>query len=68
MNPSNWTIPKEIALNQTDNDSKRAGEGGFMPFGWTGVLEGAAVCFYGFVGFDIIATTGNYFVFLNHDS
>ncbi|XP_069017590.1 high affinity cationic amino acid transporter 1-like [Embiotoca jacksoni] len=67
-NLKNWSLNPEEILNATKNSNlnisdslpaeKTLGQGGFMPFGWTGVLSGAATCFYAFVGFDCIATTG----------
>lgn len=55
-NISNWFIPKsDIPFGVN------AGNGGFSPFGWTGVIAGAARCFYGFIGFDSIATTGSFY-------
>jgi L-asparagine transporter-like permease len=52
----NWNISKsEIPQNV----ASKSGEGGFMPFGLSGIMAGAAKCFYGFVGFDCVATTGN---------
>uniref|UniRef100_A0A8C9ZBK5 Solute carrier family 7 member 1 n=1 Tax=Sander lucioperca TaxID=283035 RepID=A0A8C9ZBK5_SANLU len=59
----NWQLDPEEILHAPQYDiftilTCILGEGGFMPFGFTGVLSGAATCFYAFVGFDCIATTG----------
>ncbi|KAK1900286.1 High affinity cationic amino acid transporter 1 [Dissostichus eleginoides] len=67
-NLKNWNLNPDEILNATRNSSSNStdfipskenlGKGGFMPFGISGVLSGAATCFYAFVGFDCIATTG----------
>lgn len=45
--PDNWSIAEEdVPRNGTD-----FGTGGFAPYGIGGIIRGAAICFYGFIGF-----------------
>ncbi|XP_033469652.2 cationic amino acid transporter 2-like isoform X2 [Epinephelus lanceolatus] len=64
---NNWRISEETILNATrdmenltlsQNEAVDFGVGGFFPFGLESTFAGAATCFYAFVGFDSIATTG----------
>ncbi|XP_018098658.1 cationic amino acid transporter 2 isoform X1 [Xenopus laevis] len=66
-NLQNWKITESFLQNISATDENSVshanvtslyGAGGFMPYGLTGTLAGAATCFYAFVGFDCIATTG----------
>lgn len=60
--PNNWSIPASRVKKETPADHcgnpSGCGNGGFDPYGVKGIIKGAATCFYAFVGFDAIATTG----------
>ncbi|MBV8432872.1 MAG: amino acid permease [Candidatus Eremiobacteraeota bacterium] len=47
INPANYHLAASPAT----------GEGGFFPFGWEGMLGGAAFIFFAYIGFDAVSTT-----------
>ncbi|XP_048224941.1 cationic amino acid transporter 3-like [Perognathus longimembris pacificus] len=62
-NLHHWQLTSQdyqlAAAESNDTSSLGAlGKGGFAPFGLSGILRGAATCFFAFIGFDCIATTG----------
>jgi basic amino acid/polyamine antiporter, APA family len=47
VNPANYHLPA----------GPQTGAGGYLPFGWAGVLGGAAFMFFAYIGFDAVSTT-----------
>ncbi|XP_034502412.1 cationic amino acid transporter 3-like isoform X1 [Ailuropoda melanoleuca] len=55
----NWKLTEEDYVQAGLNGTSRLGplgSGGFMPFGFQGLLRGSSSCFYTFIGFSVIVT------------
>ncbi|XP_045868165.1 cationic amino acid transporter 3-like isoform X2 [Meles meles] len=55
----NWKLTEEDYIQAGLNGTSSLGplgSGGFMPFGFQGILRGSATCFYAFIGFSVIVT------------
>ncbi|XP_061245170.1 cationic amino acid transporter 3-like [Bos javanicus] len=63
----NWKLmEQDYTLNTSESGDiynlGPLGSGGFVPFDYDGILHGAALCFYLFVGFDDIVTKCNWVI------
>ncbi|CAK7298732.1 Cationic amino acid transporter 3 [Vulpes lagopus] len=55
----NWKLAEDDYIKAGLNDTSSLGllgSGGFVPFGFQGILRGSATCIYAFTGFNIIVT------------
>ncbi|CAK7299188.1 Cationic amino acid transporter 3 [Vulpes lagopus] len=55
----NWKLTEEDYIKAGLNDTSSLGllgSGGFVPFGFQGILRGSATCVFAFTGFNIIVT------------
>uniref|UniRef100_M3XMA4 Cationic amino acid transporter C-terminal domain-containing protein n=1 Tax=Mustela putorius furo TaxID=9669 RepID=M3XMA4_MUSPF len=55
----NWKLTEEDYIQAGLNGTSHLGplgSGGFVPFGFQGILRGSATCFYTFIGFSVIVT------------
>lgn len=55
----NWKLTEEDYRKDELNGTSSLGplgSGGFVPFGFSGILHGSATCFYAFIGFNNIVT------------
>ncbi|XP_038432079.1 cationic amino acid transporter 3-like [Canis lupus familiaris] len=55
----NWKLTEEDYIKAGLSDTSSLGplgSGGFMPFGFQGILRGAATCFYAVIGFSVLVT------------
>jgi APA family basic amino acid/polyamine antiporter len=61
INPANYHLPPGPPLPAGAMNgamgAATAGMGGFFPFGWQGMLGGAAFIFFAYIGFDAVSTT-----------